>query len=414
LAGAGTAPGALTATEQELLQLRAEQERLRLALQSTQAQLLQVQAQAQAGVPAIWLFGSGALLLLLLGGVWFAYRSGRWLPSRPAAAAPTPWWVSTLPRESAAQSQRDVAPSQSVAAAAVETRSAAAPAAPVAIHPNAATAPPAADAPSSAWLEADGIAGLEVAEGRASMFGEVAISALDRGALIETWQQVEFFESIAQRSQAMEVLKRYVVGHARSSEAPYLRWLALAAQDDDPAWLGEATRFYENHFQRIAPRTEAIESGLGLEHDAALLQTLQAQWPQPTAAVVIERALASQPGGPGTELTVRSLAAFDDLLTLADVLELLQHSPVPMLDLGFAPASEPAPPTVPSGPALSLPTLPGSMPSQTWPGVDSVPVAAADARKSDPLSIDFDLGSLDWESGKEGAEPGTRTPSGKP
>ncbi|WP_029462491.1 hypothetical protein [Serpentinimonas barnesii] len=413
LAEVGTAPGAPTATEQELLQLRAEQERLRLELQSTQAQLLQMQAQAQAGVPAIWLFGAGALLLLLLGGGWFAYRSGRWLPSRPAAVAPTPWWVSTMPGDAAAQSQGAIVPAQTVPAPALDARRAdAAPAAPavpaaalvVSSDPaTAAPAPTAAAVPPS-WLDVDGVMGLEVAEGRASTFGEVDISALDLAALIETWQQAEFFESIAQRTQAMEVLKRYVTEHARASEAPYLRWLALAAQDDNPAWLGEATQFYEHHFQRIAPRTESIEAGLNLEHDARLLQTLQAQWPQPTAAVVIERALASQPGDPDSELTVRTLAAFDDLLTLSGVLEVLQNSPLPMLDLSFGPA--PAP-TASSETVAGLPTLPGAIALQSWPSADSVPVAAANPPKPDPLSIDFDLGSLDWE-------PGSRPPSGKP
>ena len=399
LADVGAVANALAAKEQELLGLRAEQEQLRLALQSTQAQLLQVQTAAQAGVPAMWLYGLGSLLLLLLGGVLYAYRSGRLLLARPAAATQTPWWASTLPGDAATQSKADLAPVQSVTPNGLETRADAAPAAPVAMPPDAAFEPSAAAARSSAWLDADGVMGLEVAEGQASMFGEVAISVLDLGALIEVWQQVEFFESIAQRTQAMEVLKLYVTGHARASEAPYLRWLALAAQAGDATALGEATRFYEHHFQRIAPRTEVIDSGLGLEHDTALLQTLQAQWPQPTAAVVIERALASQPGDPSSELTVRTLAAFDDLLTLSGVLEALLHAPLPMLDLGFAPA-----PAASSG---SAPTLPGSIPLQTWPSADSVSVAAVEAPKPDPLSIDFDLGSLDWE-------PGPRPPSGKP
>jgi len=412
LAEVGAAPNAIPSNEQELLALRAEQERLRLALQSTQAQLLQ--AQAQAGVPAIWFYGLGALLLLLLGGVLFAYRSGRLWLARPAATTQTPWWVSTLPGDSAAPPKGDIAPAQSDAATAAEPHAdvaPAAPAAPVAIHPNRATEAPAAAALPPAWMDVDGVMGLEVAEGRASMFGEVAISVFDLGALIETWQQVEFFESIAQRTQAMEVLKRYVTGNARASEAPYLRWLALAAQDTDPAGLGEATRFYENHFQRIAPRTEVIESGSGLEHDAPLLQTLQAQWPQPTVAVVVERALASQPGDPDSELRVRTLAAFDDLLTLAGVLEVLQNAPHPMLDLSFAPAPTPA---ASRGAVPGLPSLSGSIPLQTWPGADSVSVASPEARKPDPLSIDFDLGSLDWEPGKESAEPGPRRPSGKP
>ena len=205
------------------------------------------------------------------------------------------------------------------------------------------------------------------------MFVEVPVAVLDLRALIEVWQQAEFFESIAQRTQAMEVLKAFVAGHARASEAPYLRWLVLAAKAGDASELAEATRFYENHFQRMAPRAEAILAQRGLEHNVALLQTLQAQWPQSAAAAVIERALASQPGEPGGELTVRTLAAFDDLLTLADVLDAVLNPPMPMLDLGLAP--DPSAPAAPAAP------------------------------KSDTMSIDFDLGQLDWGQGKAAAKP---------
>jgi len=401
LAEVGAAPTALTAQEQELQVLRAEQEQLRLALQSTQAQLLQMQAQAQLGVPTAWLYGLGALLLLLLGGALYAHRSGRLLLSRPPAATPAPWWESTLP-DQAIQSKPGFEPSQPVvtpvnapapvpvpvpvpvpdslghdAEAANPAARAQTPVLPAVGLP-AASAPAAAPSPTPAaltmdWLDADAVTGLEVAEGRASMFAEVPVAVLDLRALVEAWQQVEFFESIAQRTQAMEVLKAFVAGHARASEAPYLRWLVLAAQAGDASELAEATRFYENHFQRMAPRTEAILAQRGLEHNGALLQTLQAQWPQPAAAAVIERALASQPGEPGGELTVRTLAAFDDLITLADVLDAVLNPPMPMLDLGFAPApSEPAAPAAP---------------------------------KSDPMSIDFDLGQLDRGDGKAAAKP---------
>jgi len=401
LAEAGAAPTALAAQEQELLALRAEQEQLRLALQSTQAQLLQIQAQAQAGVPAAWLYGLGALLLLLLGGALYAHRSGRLLLSRPAAATPpAPWWESTLP-DQAIQSKPGFEPSQPMAApvnapapvavpvlaspgSVAETTNPAAraqtPALP-AVGAPAASAPAVAPtrtpaALSSDWLDADAVTGLEVAEGRASMFAEVPVAVLDQRALVEAWQQAEFFESIAQRTQAMEVLKAFVAGNARASEAPYLRWLVLAAQAGDASELAEATRFYENHFQRMAPRAEAILAQRGLEHNVALLQTLQAQWPQSAAAAVIERALASQPGEPGGELTVRTLAAFDDLITLADVLDAVLNPPMPMLDLGFAPEQEPT---------------------------SHKPPAAAP--KSDPMSIDFDLGQLDWGQGKAAAKP---------
>jgi len=398
LAEVGAAPTALTAQEQELQVLRAEQEQLRLALQSTQAQLLQIQAQAQAGVPAAWLYGLGALLLLLLGGALYAHRSGRLLLSRPAAATPpAPWWESTLP-DQAIQSKPGFEPSLPMAApvnapapvavpvlaspgSVAETTNPAARAQTSALP---AVGAPAASAPavaptrtpaalSSDWLDADAVTGLEVAEGRASMFAEVPVAVLDQRALVEAWQQAEFFESIAQRTQAMEVLKAFVAGHARASEAPYLRWLVLAAKAGDASELAEATRFYENHFQRMAPRAEAILAQRGLEHNVALLQTLQAQWPQSAAAAVIERALASQPGEPGGELTVRTLAAFDDLLTLADVLDAVLNPPMPMLDLGLAP--DPSAPAAPAAP------------------------------KSDTMSIDFDLGQLDWGQGKAAAKP---------
>ena len=454
-AAAEPAVPAPTELQQELQALRAEQERMQLALQTLNAQLLQAQAQAQAQPPwpAYAGYGLGALALLLLGGLWFGLRSGRLVLAGKTKKAEMPWWESsrtapTADPDSGLPARASAAPASASASAsagpgpeALEATRAAdlplaaqfpdlltpyapAPAletAPAPVLPTARPAPTAVPAPAPAsaasapavydfpvWLPGEAVEGLEVAEGRASMFTEVPVSALDVGQLSDAWQQIEFCESIGQQRQAMELLKAFVTEHPRASEAVYLRWLALAGQYGNDAERSEAIRFYENHFLRLAPGLEAILATHGLDEDSAMLQRLQREWPQPAAQQLLEQALGSQPGDPQSPLTVRTLAAFDDLIHLLGVLQGLASSTPPTLDAALS-----APMPWHALDDLGLPPL--QTPAAAAPtklGSGSAAPAA------DPMSIDFDFSRFDWEGKTDAPKPShddeSTPPSGKP
>lgn len=422
--------------QQQMQALRAEQERLQLALQTMNAQLLQAQALTRPVWPAYATYGLGALALLLLGGLWFALRSGRLVLGGRPAQTELPWWEPSLTSPAShapapdavgagggasasaasatAAAAADLAQARPLASALQPTESAtpanlplppepvrlqSVVAKPSAVPPLAAVMPESLDAAFPVWLPGAAVEGMDVVEGRASMFSEVPLSVLDLGQLSDTWQQIAFCESIGQHRQAMDLLKAFVTEHPRASEAVYLRWLALASLHGSEADRSQATRFYENHFLRLAPRLQAIMWGQGLDDDTALLQALQRDWPQPTALRQVELSLGSQPGDPQSPLQVRTLAAFDDLLDLLGVLQGLgagqSHLSVAALDvrlglrlrdeLGLPPLQSPAA----SRPAAPPPAAQGS----------ATPVA-------EPMSLDFDLSRLDWDNNEPAPDPG--------
>lgn len=162
---------------------------------------------------------------------------------------------------------------------------------------------------------------------------EPAVAALDLAALHELWERVDFFEDLGQIADAVAALRSFVLAHPRASEAPYLRWWRLASEHGLDARLAQAT--YEQHYHRLLQGDGRRGT---LLDDAALLQRLQAEWPGQQARATVEQALASQPDAEGQALlAVRSLAAFDDLITLHGVLDLL-----PLLPMTEAGAPAPA------------------------------------------------------------------------
>lgn len=176
----------------------------------------------------------------------------------------------------------------------------------------------------------------DVADAHDSAFEPAPVAALDLAALHELWERVDFFEDLGQIADAVAALRSFVLAHPRASEAPYLRWWRLASEHGLDARLAQAT--YEQHYHRLLQGDGRRGT---LLDDAALLQRLQAEWPGQQARATVEQALASQPDAEGQALlAVRSLAAFDDLITLHGVLDLLPLLPLTEADPA-APAAAP-------------------------------------------------------------------------
>lgn len=360
---------------QELQALRAEQERLRLAVETMNAQLTQAESGRYQN-PVV--YGLGAAVLGLLGTLAAVLWRRRRLPlDKGPASVSNPWWETGLPPVSALED-------------------ASAPAA------------PGAAGSSPAWHQTNDVSGLEVREAGESMFREVPVTPLDASALLDLWQQVDFFESMGQSADAMAALRAFVSDHPRACEAPYLRWLALARHSQQAEEQAVAQAFYEHHFQRLVP---ASADAAPLDEDTAFLAGLVRVWPGPEAQRWLVSGLASQPGDPAAPLKVRSLAAFDDLLALLGTWDLLAAWPeepalnavVPVVTAAVAAPLAPVTPPQDADEPVASDSLP--MDFAEWNTVSEVlsgvqpaaaPVAEPPpaAKAEDPLDFDF----FQWEA----------------
>lgn len=385
--------------QQEVEALRAEQERLRLALETMNAQL---RAAEQAQGPSPLVYGLGGLSLLLLGGLWYALRTRRQLAGAPSVSVP--WWESSLP-QTAEPAQVGGAPSADVPALTANPGGGAT-ADDATANRRSAQSPAQSDRPSTGaettWLPTGTMDGLEVADARESMFHEVPVTPLDLGALEDTWQRVRFCESIGQTQDAMAALSTFVTDNPRASEAPYLLWLQLASVHGSEADRATAQRFYETHFQRLAPKVGDLTANRHLDEDPVLVQAIVRAWPSSAAHDVLARALASQPGAADNPLAVRTLAAFDDLLMLKGLLEAREScTDTPLQDAGSEVPGwksvtelEPRPAAVmpSSAPMLDF-ELPFTPPSA---GTEKT-TSAAKPVQADDNSLDFDFGMFELE-----------------
>ncbi|WP_425973558.1 hypothetical protein [Tepidimonas sp. HKU78] len=229
-----------------------------------------------------------------------------------------------------------------------------------------------------------------------------SLITLDVAALHDLWEQVDFFDSLGQAGDAIAALSAFVRAHPRASEAPYLRWWTLARRHG----LDSRTlqTLYEQHYHRLLVVDDA---DAGLEADAALMQALTATWPGEQARAIVVAALASQPGDPGSPLHVRTLAAFDDLITLHGVLDLLPVlGPMPEATAmkaggdavpGVAAAASAALAPTAAGLDLELPDIAEVVPPSEAVGDTTSATPGADE------GLDFDLSG--WEPPAESKAP---------
>lgn len=375
---------------QEVEQLRGQQVALSQSLAATQAQLAQAQAERYHN-PVV--YGLGAAVLALLAGLVVLWRRRAASSSAMALDATPPWW------ETASPPPTTPAPAPTAHQPAVAA-------------PSVAVAAAAAQLPTLPGHDVDG---LEVREAGESLFMEVPIAALAPQELADLWQRLDFFDSLGQHREAIETLKQYLIDHPRSSEAPYLRFLAQANTHGTPEDQQAAQSLYEHHFQRLVPTQQA--PGAGLLDDAVALAQLASVWPRlEQAQAWLVRALSSQPGDTATLLHRRTLPVFDDLLMLwgvSDFLAVLPAAPtapapvaVPALTAAVTTqtAAQDAPPDV-------------SLDFQTWTSVHDLPPTApmplgADApspASKESAVVDFDF--FQWEPPSQDEKPaGTDTP----
>ena len=198
--------------------------------------------------------------------------------------------------------------------------------------------------------------------------------------LFDIQQQAEFFVSVGEHDQAVEVLKKHIATHQQTSPSAYRELLRLyhkLGRSDDFAQLREQ---FCRHFNAQVPEFLAFSNkGRTLEDYVDALAAIEAEWTASSVLQLLEKYLFLKDGR--AAVAPFDLAAFDDLLML---LAIAQTTP---------PSARGAPPPRMRTTPLALPF---DRPVVSAPA-GRKPVAPAAADVDLPLdslaaSLEFDFG----------------------
>ena len=162
--------------------------------------------------------------------------------------------------------------------------------------------------------------------------------------LFDVRQQAEFFTSVGEYEQAIEVLRKHIAEHEDASPLAYLELLGLFYQLSRRADYDALSRQFAQHFAvRVPEMAQFAQRGQSLAHYPQLLARIEALWPTDQVCELLEEALFRKPGHDSQVLF--DLAAFDDLLLLQAV---ARTTPAAMRGqmagrVRTAPATAPAP-----------------------------------------------------------------------
>lgn len=135
--------------------------------------------------------------------------------------------------------------------------------------------------------------------------------------LIDLEQQAEFFVVLGQDEAAIELLEGHVFGDAVAIPWPHLKLLEIHQRLGQRAEYERVQAEFNRHFKAQAPAWESdLERGRHLVDHPAVIERLQALWPEPDRAMgLLETSLLhQQPGGETFELP-----AYRELLFLYGV-----------------------------------------------------------------------------------------------
>lgn len=398
----------LKTLESEAAALRAQAAKDRAATAQLQQQL---ELAEQERFPAAIVYALAALLALALLGVawmWTRLRSASrtavraWgdsvaLGAREAAVAEEARELAPHPGDSWLPSDTQPLPEESLAAAEPTSAAPAPSAAPVAVAPgNAAAKPPVASAPAPLPKPLVPVAAPTSAPASAS----ASLHIVNPEELFDIQQQAEFFISVGEHQQAIEVLKNHIAEHRETSPLAYLELLQLyhtLSRVDEFAQL--RAQFMQSFNAQVPEFSGFHRTGRMLYHYTDALADIEAEWTSPEVLGLLEKLLFRRTGAEAVEPF--DLAAYDDLLLLLSIAQTTPPSA----------RGEPAPRkrTTPLAPPR-VETLVAESPA--------APVAAASALPQDgaPLdslaaSLEFDFGVLSPRPAQAHATPVTTAPA---
>ena len=133
--------------------------------------------------------------------------------------------------------------------------------------------------------------------------------------LFDIQQQAEFFVSVGEHDQAVEVLRQHIAQHEETSPVAYLDLLRLYRTLSRAADFNALRQQFMRHFNAHVPEFSAFDRlGKPLDQYLDALAEIEAEWSSPNVLHVLEKHMFYRPGD--TRKAPFDLAAFDDLLLL--------------------------------------------------------------------------------------------------
>lgn len=307
----------LKALESDTAALRAQAAKDRTVAGQLQQQL---ESMEQERFPATVVYALGGLLALALLGVawmWARVRSASdkavrsWrdsvaLGARAGAASAQDEVLDVVPQSGDTWLPSETQPHANAAAANPEPGTMPPrPAAPETVEPRFVATSPAVSAPAP--LRAQPVFAPPPAP--------VVPHIVNPEELFDIQQQAEFFVSVGEHQQAIEVLKHHIAQHRETSPLAYLELLRLyhtLSRVDEFAQL--RTQFMQSFNAQVPEFAGFHRTGRMLYHYTDALAEIEAEWSTPAVLGLLEKFLFRRTGAEAVEPF--DLAAYDDLLLL--------------------------------------------------------------------------------------------------
>lgn len=143
--------------------------------------------------------------------------------------------------------------------------------------------------------------------------------------LFDVLQQAEFFISVGEHQQAIDVLRTHIDEYAEATPFAYLELLRLYHTLSHPDEF-EALRaqFMQTFNAQVPVFAHFHRSGRMLYHYTEALAEIEAQWTSPSVLELLEKMAFRKPGAVSSQAF--DLAAYDDLLLLLAIAQTTQPS----------------------------------------------------------------------------------------
>lgn len=252
------------------------------------------------------------------------------------------------------------------------------------------------------------------------------VEVLTAQALFDVQEQAEFYASIGENDQAIEILQTHIAAHESSSPLAYIELLQLLYRLSRTDAFEQVREQFQKHFNVQVPSFLGFARkgrDLWSGHPDVLSQ-IEAIWPTDDVAALLHKLIVQQPLSVHSDSVERfDLAAFDDLLMLYNVAQTTPassrgHLPgrirtapseVPLPEVVFDTPSAPAPLSLHEAHLDLLSAAPAEAPLAPPTPLSDSPFNSTTHFAPDEMLIDGL--SLDWGTSSTAAPSSAATPS---